>query len=686
MNVVIIDIEANNLYPYQTAVWTIVLKRVGGARLLLNPFKESGIKDKILDFIFSESEPPIIVGHNFLGFDGWVLWKDFDCEMRVGRDFFAGRPCTYVDTLYLSQYLLPDRLDGHSLESWGNRLGSHKIDYRTVALQLGIIEKHENEFVRWSPQMDEYCIQDCEVTEKVYLQLTEQLKAEGAPDAYRLGQKNFFLMAAQAFTGFKFDIERGIALKARVEKMIVDLKAEVEPELPPRKLKKAEEGEYQIPAKPYLQNGEFSANMLKFIEKHKAVVLSKTRLRVYDHTVEIVPHGLVKDSLPMLLSDQNQLKDFFLDQGWEPTLWNVKKIKGKPVRPMVKTSPKVQENGKICPNLLELDGELPKKIVRFMSLRNRLGILTGWLEHPRLLFDGRLPAGSTGIASTHRQKHTVVVNIPKAQDDVLLGREFRELFTVEKGNKLVGCDQAALEARCEAHWVYKYPGGEERAEILISKDVHATNTKVFFPEETKEFDINSPDFSKDHPGFKPYRSLSKNGAYCLAYGGSAPKLAQTLRKPKKDAKKLFDAYWAANPSLKTLKDKIEYFWEREGEGKWVPAIDGRRLHSRSKHSLVNLVFQSTGAIIVDYALCLFDMKMGGLKIDTLGRPYYLFKGKVVKRTGYNHDEALVEVDSSLAEEIAKIFEWCMAEAGIRLKLNVPTVGEAKIGLNWAETH
>lgn len=372
---------------------------------------------------------------------------------------------------------------------------------------------------------------------------------------------------------------------------------------------------------------------------------------------------------------------------WEPTMWNLKKdVNGRPIRiknQVVRTSPKIQEQGKICENLLELDGELPKKIVRFLSLRNRLSILTGWLESPRT--DGRLPAGSAGIANTHRQKHTVVVNVPKAQDDVLLGKEFRSLFTVEKGNKLIGVDQAALEARCEAHWTFPFDNGV-RAELLISKDIHSHNAKIFFPEETKDYDIDSPTFSKDDPGFKKYRSLSKNGGYCLAYGGQGPKLATTLRKPEREGNPLYEAYWAANPALKQLKDKVEYEWEAIGQKKWITGIDGRRLYSRSKHSLVNLLFQSTGAIIVDYAVCLFDQKMGNLSLDELGRPFYRYKGKTVKRVQYFHDEYGVECDASIAEEVAKIMEWTMVEAGKRLKLNVPLVGEAKLGLTWADTH
>jgi hypothetical protein len=697
MSSFVIDIEADNLYPFQKKTWVIAVKKVGtDQRLKLYPYKSSpeSVRKQLTDFIFQDPGIPVIIGHNYLGFDCWVMWKDYGITITVGKDTFCGREVRYFDTLFASQFFLPDRIGGHGLDDWGKRLGDHKIEYRKLLIEKGLLPKDAApgaEFTFHTTDMDSYCEQDCSVAEQVYVQLNAQLEEEGSHNAFRLGQKTFFLMAAQGFTGFKFDSEKAVALKARIEGMIEDLRREVEPELPPRKLKKTEEAIYRIPAKPYTQNGQFSALMNKFIERVGAKVLSQTSIQVNGRTIPIVGHGLIQDTVPMLLDDQNALKDYFLnDLHWEPTLWNYKQKDGKPLRDekgkLIKTSPKLQEAGKICENLLELDGDLPKKITRFMSLRNRLSILTGWLENPRLAWDGRLSAGSSGLAGTHRQRHHTIVNVPKAQDDVLLGKEFRSLFTVEKGNKLIGCDQAALEARCEAHWVYDFPGGKERANVLLSGDVHSINCKIFFAKEVKDFDINSPDFSKDHPGFKPYRSLSKNGGYGLLYGCTPKKLAATLRKNEREGPALYDAYWASNTSLKGFKDKLEYSWEREGKKIWIKGIDGRRLHSRSKHSLVNLCFQSTGAIIVDYALCLLDMKLGGLKLDFRGRPYYEFKGKEVKRVGYFHDEAITETDPSVTEEVAKIMEQCMVEAGVRLNLNVPLVGESKIDVSWDKTH
>lgn len=1032
MNAYVIDIESDKLYPYQKNIWVIVIKQVGVDRILkLYPFREQNVKQRILDFIFIESNP-LICGHNFLGFDGWVLWKDLDMEFHLEPSTFCGRSVEYHDTLYSSQYTLPDRIGGHSLKNWGIIYNDNKIDYYNVALELGVIQKGAekgSEFLYYTDAMVDYCTKDVLITEQIYLQLSKQIKDEGTENAFKWGQKGFWLMYAQSFTGFKFDIEKAKILKIQIEQMILELKAEVEPDLPPRQLKEAEKPFYTFPAKIFKKSGSLTSHMVNFINHHQAQLTSNDTLIISGEEYEMIPKFTLPAHKPMNLEDQNALKDFFLENGWEPTFYNYKKNdKGKVIRDsrnqLIPTSPKIQENGKICPNLLELQGDLPSKIVKFLSLRNRLGVLTGWLENPRLQYDGRISGGASGIASTHRQKHVTIVNTPKAEEGVLLGKEFRDLWKADENNILIGCDAAALENRIEAHWVYKYDNGVTAEEIL-SGDPHSKNAKAFYPEETKQFDIKSPNFDKDLPTFRPYRSKSKNGKYCLplsteiltsngwkkyneinlqdivysldtefneikedvilekhfnynqevfewsnkensfqctedhrwygwirkwgkitrtkqwgffesneitqehnilvssifntpknhvtcleaellgyilsdgsytwssknkitsssygtkkavkctiaqsitkfhkeirqciidnnilfneyrklskngdiivfdlkpndarnfldkvvgirknkheinwckwvlnlsqesrqsfingfwrgdgeskkaynlnisqnegnildaiylamytlgnkvsiknkttsktgfknkgtcrimkrlnkshitcqeltkkslgirdtfclttsrgsfvikqnnqimltgnciTYGGSGAKLAKTLGQSEDRGIELFDAFWKANPALKSLKDEIEEFWKEKGNKKWIPTIDGRRVNSRSQHSLVNLLFQSSGAIMMDYALLLFHNQMGKFYLDNLGRPYYIYKNYIIKRVLYVHDEWIVECREEVSKEIAHIMEKCIEKAGVILKLKIPSKGEAKIGLTWKNTH
>lgn len=89
---------------------------------------------------------------------------------------------------------------------------------------------------------------------------------------------------------------------------------------------------------------------------------------------------------------------------------------------------------------------------------------------------------------------------------------------------------------------------------------------------------------------------------------------------------------------------------------------------------------------MDYATCILDEKLGGVKYDKEGKPYYLHKGSVVIRIGYFHDEVEFECEESVAEEVSRMVEDAIKQAGEMLKLKVPLAGEGKVGKNWKEVH
>ena len=106
----------------------------------------------------------VLVGHNVLGFDIPMIQElyDFDFQGQV------------IDTLVLSRLFyphiadrdferrplgMPQKLYGrHSLEAWGYRLKCFKGDFG----------KHEAAWDVYTPEMLDYCIQDTEVTVKLY--------------------------------------------------------------------------------------------------------------------------------------------------------------------------------------------------------------------------------------------------------------------------------------------------------------------------------------------------------------------------------------------------------------------------------------------------------------------------------------------------------------------------------------
>lgn len=486
-------------------------------------------------------------------------------------------------------------------------------------------------------------------------------------DWRELGKKTSWLMAIQEQVGIGFDAEAAEKLVEQLSTEMEYLTIQVEASLPERPLKQAEISEWSMPQKPFKMDGTESAHMVRFRERT-------------GYTGKAVSNQCIKESMPMTIGNQEDIKNWLIAEGWEPTLWNYKKgPNGKPERgpdgDYVKTSPKMQDKGKLCPNLEDMEGDLVRSIVRFLSLRNRFSVVTSWLQHPRLGVDGRLPSGSAGITNTNRQRHKIVANIPKAEEGVIYGKEMRGLFTAKRGAVFVGWDASGLEARVEGHYTYKYDNGAYARELLEG-DIHSKNARVFYPEDTERL-------GSDEPSFKPFRSKSKNGKYALSYGCSPKKLASTLGVSEFEGEILYDNFWEANTALSALKSDVEKYWKAK---KSLVAIDGRPLVCRSKHSLINTLFQSCGAIVMDISGLYMDKYLNGIKYSKEEGFHYLYKGYVVKRVIFYHDEYIFECPEEIAEEIGELGVMSIVKAGEIMKLRVPLSGEYKIGHSWGDIH
>lgn len=700
-----IDIEANDLYLKSTKVWYIRLKTFDGTRTkAIHPFRltKEQVYNEIMEWVNSFEDGAHVGFHNGLGYDVWAMWRFFDIVPRVGKngkDWLEDKHVQFVDGYVLSMYLNPNQ-PKHSLEFLASGSEDEKMDFRAKLIAANVIPYDAPkgaEFKQWHPLMDVYCDDDVDagigVIRRLWAKAKEMYGDKWMHPSFRQMQKDYWLYSAQAYTGVLFNQEKAKALLIVVEGEMARIKAEVDPELPPRPLKTAEEAFYRIPAKPYKKNGEFSATMVKWLERHSATVVDGNIL-AYGFTVPIKPGDILPVKMPMEIDDNVELKDYFIANGWEPhdDFWNFQKdpLTKKPMRDdngkFIRTTPKIQHQGQICPNLLKLEGVIPAKVVKFLSYRNRKGVVEGWLGNWRIAFDGRLSAEISGYTPTSRVKHRTVVNCPKADPKVLLGAEMRDLFYVPDGCWYVGTDAAALENRTLSHHTFKYDGGAF-AKVQLEGDPHTFNAFAFFPEIASKFDINTPDL-KEVTEFKPYRNKAKTGAYLLAFGGGAPKLASSLGLPAKRGKAAYDNYWEMNPGLGLLKKAVERYYDGPGQKKHIPAIDGRLVSVRGKNVLISCLGQGTGAISMSYAACFMDAWLGELSLDELGRPYYTLNGHKVKRVSMVHDEYSWEVEDGVEEEIRTMSEKAIVKAGEALKLALPLAAEGKMSFqgSWKDVH
>lgn len=646
------DIEADNLYLLSKTIWYMRFKSIDGKRAKkIYPFKQSSEKttEEVMEWINSFDDGAIVAGHNILGYDTWMLWKFLGIKPVVGKngkDKLGGKIVQFIDTFVLSQYVNPDS-QAHSLEYLARGSEDEKMDYRSKLVEAGVMVGNEpkgHEFTFYHPIMDSYCDDDVDanigVLKRLWAKAKEMYKDNWIHTSFKQMQKDYFLYSAQAYTGVKFNVDKAKALIRHINNEMEKIKSEVDPLLPPRPLKASEEAFYRIPAKPFKKNGDLSSITEKWLERHKAKIVDGY-IHAYDLKVKMEAGKVLPVKLPMEIEDNIELKQYFLDSGWKPhdDFWNFKRgPDNKPIRDekgkYIKTTPKIQNAGQLCPNLLKLDGEIPKKLVKFLSLRNRKGVVEGWLSNWRIEFDGRLSAEISGYAPTSRVKHRTVVNVPKADPKVLLGCEMRDLFEVDKGYWYCGTDAMALENRTLSHYTFKYDGGKF-ARMQIEGDPHSFNSFAFFPHLHEKFDINNQE-NKENPKFKTWRNKAKTGAYLLAFGGGAPKLASSLGLSKQEGQEAYDNYWLMNEGLGKLKEAAEKYYSTKGMNKYIPGIDGRLISVRGKNVLLSCLGQGCGAVAMSYAACFMDSWLGEMYIDELGRPYYLYEGKIVKRISMVH--------------------------------------------------
>jgi DNA polymerase-1 len=637
---IIADLETNGLlenvtkvhcasfYDLQTKKWEIFVPD-NWSSLCFN-FETRGISEltAYLDTIKEVSF------HNSYGFDLKVLHKLYNYT-------YKGK---VRDTLLMSRILFPDiespsytrdngktaKVKGpHSVEAWGVRLGISK-------------PKHED-WSEFSAEMLHRNMEDVKIQAAIYEHILDYIDTLMVKDkrldmnqVWDVEHKIWKFIEQQADYGWKFDAPLAYDLAEELQTVVDRIDAELIPLLPTRVVQP-----YKGPVSAFLKDGSLGIHAVKWVESHGGNIL------------DIMGDFSRVSFEKMNLNSDTQVKEYLLANGWKPTQWNYKKDNhNKIIRNYkqggrgIKTSPKLPENAeewdvvieKINIPSIKLLGERGKAAHRLSSIK-------GWIAATRP--DGRIEArANTCSTNTARFTHSVVVNVPKAEEGVYYGKQMRSLFIASDNNVLVGIDASALEARCEAHYIYKFD--KDSAHELVEGDIHSRNAAIF-------------DCS---------RGKAKAGKYCLVYGGGAPKLASTLGKPKEMAQELYNAYWSGNPGLKQLKKLVEAAWQKYG---YLLSIDKRPLTIRYKHALINTLFQSCGSIAMKIALIIFEEELQKRKL-------------IAPSVGNFHDEWQRDCHPAIAEDVGKVGVWSIEEASRYLNLNVQLTGEYKIGASWAATH
>lgn len=596
------------------------------------------------------------------------------------KDTIFGREITLIDTIILSRLLSPDRFGGHSLGAWGERLKNSKIDFRKASIEAGLIEKNAPkgaEFGVFSELMGTYCEGDTSVNADLFKTLLSDLYGNDWRSAIRVENKLADLAIRRESFGFWFDKDLALKCLDDLTQKMDDLRNKVNPKLPPKPMNKSEMGLFTPPNTQLNKEGYPSHYIQKFAERIGAAIV-ETDEKEYALNYEDKLHPLpikypLKTTVEADISNLDHVKTTLIDiHGWSPTEWaerdftkdskkvslpyekrvtaierwfketeegkykkdrleiakeNYKvkstddlldKLKDKlkedfPVR--LPTSPKVRVGvGKdLCPDLVALGEkvEFANDFALYLTYKHRKSSIAGGeiedmdfeIDTPNTGFlsmyreeDGRIPTPAIEIgAISTRYRHIGVANI--ARSSSIYGKEMRSLFGCGKDYFQLGFDYNSLENRVQGGYVKKYPFGEELAETLMAEKPNDLHT------------LNSIKLGMS-------RTDAKSVGYMLVYGGKPPKVKKMLKVDDRRANEIYNEFWNAVPALRDLKEEVEMFWEENGKTHII-AIDGRKINIRSKHSLLNFMFQSCGVICAKYATVFIsqELERQGLCID-----------------------------------------------------------------------
>lgn len=693
----------------EASLWCVVIRDVDTDEVisLSSPSGNTITKDQMKEAFEGVTE---VIAHNGIKFDFIALDLFGVLDYEVGYlgkpDKLFGKEVKITDTLIRSRLFNPDRYGGHSLDAWGKRLGNFKDDFRQQSIDAGLIAANApkgEEFRQYSDIMLNYCQQDTLVTKLVHLELEQEFQAYAKwAKPEKLENKLADLAIRRESYGFWFDKEAAIACLEDLQEKMQTLADKVNPILPPKPMNKGTLKAYTPPKNQLKQDETPTAHMKNFATKHGAEIdgdlfiyngyarkmpfeepiethevasiddLDHVKMHLINlgwKPTEFKVRDLTKDSKKQSISyekrvaamdtwlnqtfDEGKYKEarlLELDMGYSKASIRAKLLKklsdNKPVR--IPTSPAVRVGveKELCPNLVALGDKVSfaNDFSLYLTYRHRKSSIaggdiddmdfdeeapnTGFLSMYRDI-DGRVATPAIEIgASTNRYRHIGVCNIARASS--IYGKEMRSLFGCGEGMVQLGFDFSSLEARIQGHYILPFNGDELAEQLLASKpnDIHSLNAKK----------LGIP------------RDQAKSVSYALMYGAAYQKLKKMLGLTDEQAKALFDAYWDAVEPLKNLRDAVGSSWEARGKS-FVIGVDGRKIVTRSKHSLLNALFQSGGVICAKYST-VFIYQL----LEEQGYKCNPFKAKTIDMCGMidYHDECQLAVNPKLIQY--KIFK------------------------------
>lgn len=650
----IFDLESDGLLDELTTIHTLhVYARDRGRSLRFNSgwFADGSRAPRdgsIDDAVGLLLDADAICGHNIIGFDIPAITKLFPTFKPRGEVWDSLICSRYIwshlrdlDHTAIAKGRRPEgfgkMIGSHSLKAWGLRLGEHKGDYA-------------GGWEHFTQDMEEYAKQDVVVTNRLWDTIITKPQFKTQREAIRLEHDTALIIHLQERYGFKFDTEKAEALLGVLTGRKAALEDTLRDAFPPW------EEPIRKGGKPYV-----------FVPKRDNARLG------YKAGVPIPKFKTVSFNPGSRDHIANRMMKL---HGW------------RPIEVTPNGKPKVDET-----TLSALDIPVAKTLVEYLTLDKRLGQLANgrqaWLR--AVGKDGRMHGRVNTLgAVTRRMTHSTpnMAQVPAAR--AVYGKECRELFTVEDGYRLMGCDAEGLELRMLAHYMAFYDDGEYSKTVVEGKksegtDVHSVNQRLIR--------LRS-------------RDSAKTWIYAYLYGAGNLKLGSVIYDDMGETEReAFNRKYPPGsqrdkalarlglsgrrrveeglPALGKLQAKVKTLAKRG----YLKTVDGGILRVRSAHAALNTLLQGGGAVVMKKALVLFHETL----ID-LGYEYDVVTGAYSDGndtfgfTANVHDEFQMEVPEHLAESFGKLAADSIRRAGEAFNLRCPLAGAFDVGLSWADSH
>lgn len=504
------------------------------------------------------------------------------------------------------------------------KAGPHSLE--NWGAKLGRVKPGHEDWSKYSDDMKHRCEEDVEIN---YLMFKELSKDFTSWEALALEGEFFKSLQWQKARGFKVDRGKIHSLLNQFSYEIDKIDSDILPKLPKvLDIKESKSGgEYKHLKKPFKANGELCQYAMVYATNN------------YPDSLDVICGPFSRIGFEeMNLGSPDQIKTYLLSVGWVPLEWNINKIT------KLRTSPKLSQDDEF----LGINSDLGKQVALRMVIKHRRSMVEGFLKRIRG-DDGAIEAGVSGLTPTARLKHKGIVNIPG--NTALYGKDCRSIFIAREGHKIVGCDAASCQLRFLAH----YMGNAEYTDAVVNgkkaegTDPHTINMRA--------------------SGVKSYED-AKTLIYAVLFGAGLPKLAVSLGVSPTEASKIKSRLIKKLYGLGELIDNLSRVYKQRG---YLIGLDKRRIKVRSNHMLLVYLLQTAEAVMMKVATVIAQKEV-------------TLRGLDAHLVAHMHDEYQWEVIDSDCEEVAELLVESIVKAGIQLNLNVPMGGEAKIGMNWSETH